>query len=309
MSRPRIGIVGAGALGSYIGARLLAAGEDAHLLMRRGREAVAREGLTIEEADGSRTHVANIPVHGSAESLGPCDIVLVTLKTTANAQLPQLLAPLLRKDTLVLTLQNGLGNVEFLREQCGAQEVLGGLCFIGVVRASDTLIRNSVPNGGQVLLGDPDGCESTRLRAAADLLARAHIHVKTTADLSEALWRKLVWNVPFNGLTVAAGGVTCEVIVETPALAEAARGLMSEIQAAARTQGVEIEDDFLEKQLPFTAKLGPYAPSSLTDFRANRALEVEAIFGEPLRRGTATGTPMPLLGMLYGILGALGTGS
>jgi len=120
--------------------------------------------------------------------------------------------------------------------------------------------------------------------------------------LQEALWRKLCWNIPFNGLAIAAGGITTDRIMANEELVERAWSLMSEIQAASPHT---IPDDFLQLQFDNTAKMGPYRPSSLIDFQADKAVELEAIWGNPLRAGQGRGVSMPELEKLYGELKAL----
>jgi len=105
--------------------------------------------------------------------------------------------------------------------------------------------------------------------------------------------------VPFNGLAIAAGAITCDRILADPALKHRARRLMLEVQAAAAGYGHRIDDSFLQGQFDVTEKMGAYQPSSLIDFVQQRPVEVEAIWGEPLRRGRAAGVTMPELQQLY----------
>src|SRR5688572_8869735 len=119
----RIAIAGAGALGSYYGARLALAGQDVRLLMRRHAAAVRARGLTLREKDGVR-HLSSVAAFTRPEEIGPVDLVVITLKATANASIAGLLPPLLNERTSVLTLQNGLGNEELIASIVGAKRVL-----------------------------------------------------------------------------------------------------------------------------------------------------------------------------------------
>ncbi len=125
--------------------------------------------------------------------------------------------------------------------------------------------------------------------------------MRVTDDLMEARWRKLVWNVPFNGLSVAHN-LTTDHICADPKLAAEVRELMREVQHAAAAFGYLIPQDFLEQQFSVTPPMGAYRPSSLVDFRAGREVEVEAIWGEPLRRARAKGVAVPRLAELYEVL-------
>ena len=121
------------------------------------------------------------------------------------------------------------------------------------------------------------------------------VKVRVAEFLDEALWRKLCWNVPFNGLAIAGGGITTDLILADPVLKKRSHELMLEIQAGAKAYGIEIEDAFLDRQFQLTEPMGPYKPSSLIDFLDGKPVEVDAIWGEALRRGEAKDVAMPEL--------------
>jgi 2-dehydropantoate 2-reductase len=295
-----IAIVGAGAIGSYYGTRLALAGHDLRFLLRSDLAAVRSHGITLREKDASR-HLERVAAFGRAEEIGPVDLVVVALKTTANVALPALLPPLLHADTAVLTLQNGLGNEEFIAGIVGGERVLGGLCYIGVTReAPGVIVGYHTP--GRMTFGEFGRPAGARVRAVADWFAGIGVGVRVLDNLVEARWQKLVWNVPFNGLAIAGGGVTTDRILGTPELAAQVRPLMDEIAAAARHFGYEVSENFIQSQIDVTPGMGAYQPSSLVDFLAGREVEVEAIWGEPLRRAEAAGVPMPRLAALYAAL-------
>jgi 2-dehydropantoate 2-reductase len=156
-----------------------------------------------------------------------------------------------------------------------------------------------------VSIGEFSGPPVERTRALGRLLAAAGMKVNVVENLVEARWSKLVWNIPFNGLSIAEGGITTDRICADPRLAAEARALMVEVQRAAAAFGFAIPDAFVDKQFDVTPPMGPYQPSSLVDFLAGREVEVEAIWGEPLRRAMAAGVPMPRLEGLYARLLAL----
>lgn len=230
------------------------------------------------------------------------DLVLVALKTTANSILPKILPPLRKPETLFLTVQNGLGNVEFLASIVGQANVLGGLCRIGVNRTAPGVIENFVKGKGYLHLGEVDRPPLPRTEAVARLFAATGLKVEIADNLREALWRKLFWNIPFNGLAIAGGGITTDKILASEPLCRLATGLLKELRQAAAAEGIAIEREFIARQFPFTAPMGPYRPSSLTDYLEAREVEVESMFGEPLRVGQRHGLPMAQLEALYCIL-------
>lgn len=298
-----IAIVGSGAVGAYYGAKLARAGADVRFLLRSDLEIVRERGLRVEERDGAFT-LSPVNAHGDTASIGACDLVIVALKATANGALIDLLPPLLHARTTILTLQNGLGADEEIAAQFGATRVVGGLCYVCINRTAPGVIACS--SYGSVTLGEFFGPATERTRALAAWFERAGLKPVLTDHLAEARWRKLVWNVPFNGLSVAVGGgVTTDKIMADPALVERARRLMEEIVRAAAAYGHVIPPSYVEQQFVVTARIGAYAPSSLVDYRAGREVEIEAIWGEPLRRAQSAGVPTPELARLYAELRTL----
>jgi 2-dehydropantoate 2-reductase len=136
-------------------------------------------------------------------------------------------------------------------------------------------------------------------QAVVDSFNQAGVVTQHAKHLDAALWRKLCWNVPFNGLSIAAGGITTDRILADPLLVQRARDLMEEVRAAATLAGHPISDRFIAGQFPVTEKMGAYQPSSLIDYHNQKPVELESIWGEPLRRGRALGTAMPELAKLY----------
>ena len=201
-------------------------------------------------------------------------------------------------DTSLLTLQNGMGNVENLKNLFGQnREVIGGLCFTCINRTAPGVIESLLP--GYVQFGQLAGALSVRGNQIADAFADAGIKIRKADSLNEALWRKLCWNIPFNGLSIAAGGITTDLILSNPELKRRAWDLMLEVQKVARAYGVEIEDAFLHRQFELTEPMGPYKPSSLIDFLAGKPVEVDAIWGEVVRRGQHIGSPINEIEYLF----------
>lgn len=292
-----IAIVGAGALGGYYGARLCFTGRNVRFLMRSELEHVRAHGLTLRERDATHC-IRNVAAYARPEEIGPVDLVIIGLKTTANAALASLLPPLLGPETAVLTLQNGLGNEEAVAAVVGAERVVGGLCYIGVTRERAGEISGFL-TPGRMTLGEFRRRANERVTAIAAMFAHAGVKVSTVDNLAEARWQKLIWNVPFNGLSIVGGGVTTDRILANPTTAAQVRPLMDEIATAARHFGYAVPESFIRAQIEITPRMGAYRPSSLVDYLSGREVEVEAIWGEPLRRAQAAGLSLPRLAALY----------
>jgi 2-dehydropantoate 2-reductase len=297
---PKIAILGSGAIGLYYGTRLALAGAEVRFLLRSDLAAVQEHGITVRVGDQTlRIPPERVGTYGSAAEIGPVDLVVVALKTTANDQLATLLPPLLGRQTAILTLQNGLGADELLATLFGAERILGGLCFIACNRVAPGEVVCFHP--GSMTLGEFGRPAGDRIRALAAQLKQAGVTCSVVDNFREARWRKLVWNVPFNGLTLTTG-LTTDRLLADPHLASEVRALMEEVAAGARAQNMDIPEAFLQELLDLTPALGAYKPSSLLDWLAGREVEVEAIWGEPLRRARATGAHTPRLALLYALL-------
>ena len=295
----KIAVVGAGAVGCYYGGLLARAGCDVRFLMRTDLDAVRANGLTIVTR-GETVRLPTVQAFASAREIGPCDLVIVALKATANAALEELLPPLLGPKTAVLTLQNGLGNEEFIAERWGAERVMGALCFVCLNRTGPGVIEHY--DHGTISVGEFRRPSAPRTRAVADAFCAAGIEAKAVENLVGERWRKLLWNIPFNGLAIAAGGATVADVLADENLRLLARQLMDEGLDAARRLGHEIPDEFADFQIERSYSMGAYKPSSLLDWQAGRPVEVEAIWGEPWRQGVAVGASMARLETLYRLL-------
>lgn len=298
----RIAIVGSGAVGLYYGGMLARSGKEVHFLLRSDYAAVKERGIRLRLPE-EEVRLYPVNAHAGPESIGPVDLVVVALKTTANDALPALLPPLLAEHTALLTLQNGLGNEGFLAERFGAERVLGGLCFICLNRLAPGEVTNLFP--GSLTLGEHGTSGGERAKALAADFRAAGIDCRLSENLPETRWRKLIWNVPFNGLTIAAGGIDTERLLSGEALTAEVRALMAEVRQTAGALGISIEDAFLDDQIAITRPMGPYRPSSLVDFQAGRPVEVESIWGAPLREAERSGVATPRLRLLHALLQTL----
>ena len=298
----RMAIVGSGSIGTYYGAKLAHGGSDVHFLMRGDLSAVRRDGIFVR-GDGENFHVPKINCSNSTKEIGPCDLVIVALKATSNADLVDLIPPLLHERTMLLTLQNGLGNEEFLAEHFGAQRVLGALCFIAVDRHSKTEVERYAY--GHIVLGEFKGKSQSRTGEVAAEFTRANVHCALTDDLARERWRKLIWNIPFNGLSILAGGIDTAAVVGNKNLRELTIALMKEVITAANQCGHALPRDAWHEHVKRSETMAGYKPSTLQDWETGKPLEIEAIWGEPARRAAACGGKMPLTEMIYALLNTM----
>lgn len=302
MSVGRIAIVGTGAIGGYYGAKLAVAGGDVRFLVRDDLREFRERGLRIIGKDED-IHLPRINAFNTSSEIGPSDLVIIAVKTTANPKIVDAIAPLLHETTMLLTLQNGLGNEEFFAHEFGAERILGGLCFICLTRTARTVIGHY--DRGSISIGEYQQSSTRRAETITQQFTSADIPCRVVADLALERWRKLVWNIPFNGLCITEGGVDTSVIMADPRLRERAELLMREVIHAANACGHFIAESEADEQMRRTRTMGAYKPSTLIDWEAGRPLEIEAIWGEPLRRARAADAETPFLAELYGELNRL----
>jgi len=298
--KPRIGILGSGAIGGFYGLMPARAGFDVHFLLRSEYAAVREHGLKLE-SDVHGTMQMPVQAYSSAADMPPCDWLLVGAKVTRNAELAPLIAMAAAPDAKVVLLQNGLGVEEQLRPALpGNLHLLGGLCFICVNRLSPGVIRHQAL--GAVNLGYHSGPASDGAAAiveeGAGLFRAAGVDSQAMADLGLARWQKLVWNVPYNGLSVLLGASTTPLMADADTR-ELIQALMAEVVQGATACGHELPAGYAEHLLRVTEQMPDYWPSMYHDHTEQRPLELQAIYAEPLARARAAGCSLPRMQMLY----------
>ena len=311
----RYAILGAGAIGGYYGACLQQSGQDVHFLLHQDYDHVKRHGLKIESVRGDFT-LPQVQAYSQVREMPTVDVVVIALKTTHNAQLlPSLLPPLVGPNTVIITLQNGLDIEGTIADVAPHIPILGGLCFMCSNKVGPGHIRHL--DYGDITLGayhpqhHPAGISPT-LEAIAQDFSTAGVTIDLTNDLYMARWRKLVWNIPFNGLSVVLNATTTEMMAN-PDTCQLATDLMVEVVAAANgcarkitTEGDRIlPDSIIDTMLTHTANMKPYRTSMKVDFDQGRPLEVEAILGNPLKAAQWAGVETPNIERLYSQLKAL----
>lgn len=316
----KIAVVGCGALGSYYGARLCLAGNEVHFLLRSDYDAVRQNGVfvhTVEEDFRAHPICARDPME-----IGPAELVIVALKTTANSVLPQLLPPLLDPQTAVLTLQNGLGNEAAIAAVAGPKKTLGGLCFVCLNRIAPGTIQHVAH--GAIVMGEFNRPSQPRTHQIAEIITASGVPCSVTENLAAAHWEKLVWNIPFNGLGVAGAAgldaveqgkldpdqtlgpcLTTDILLGNSRWEKLVRELMMETIHAAQALGLPVPDSAADRQIARTREMGAYRASTLIDFERGQQLELDSLFFQPLREAEGAGVKCPRLKALCAVLGGI----
>lgn len=288
----KIAILGAGALGCYYGARLQESGQDVSFIVRSEYGYLKEHGLEVKSLHGDIS-LPQVNVYRDSAEVGPVDLVVVAWKSTANAGFAKALPPLMGPDTVVVTLQNGMGNAEEIAAIIPADRIYVGLCFICAMRAEPGHVNHL--EGGNIqfapFVPSPEGSE--KARELSELFAKAGIKTHAFDAAEQIQWYKLVWNIPFNGLCLALGGISIAELYQNPENVARARRIMGEVVQAAKACGYTLPDDLVEFHLSRTESMGSFIPSSAVDYNAGRPIEYTAIWGDPLAKAHQAGASLP----------------
>ncbi|WP_458130737.1 putative 2-dehydropantoate 2-reductase [Pseudomonas sp. R3-41] len=302
-AKPRIGMIGTGAIGGFYGVMLARAGFDVHFLLRSEFAAVTEAGLRIDSAVHGALALHPVQAYPSAADMPPCDWLLVGAKTTSNADLAPAIAQAAADGAKVLLLQNGLDVEDDLRPLLpDSLHLLGGLCLICVHRVGPGVVAHQAL--GAVNVGYHSGpCADQAQRMAiveevTTMFRRAGIDAQAMPGLQQARWQKLVWNVPYNGLSVLLGASTTPLMANDHSR-ELIQALMGEVVRGAQACGHQIAPGYAEYLFAMTEKMPDYWPSMYHDYSHKRALELDAIYGRPLAAAKAAGCELPKIEALY----------
>jgi len=301
MSERTYAILGTGALGGFYGARLQKAGMDVHFLLNSDYDYVRENGLAIASPDGDFT-LPQIQAYRNIKHMPQCDVVVIALKTTHNHILPQILPSVVKENGVVLVLQNGLGVEAEVARIVGNERVIGGICFL----TSNKVGAGHIYHQGykHIVFGEyaadyhPVGI-TDRIEKIRYDFELAGIPIELAPDLLLERWKKLVWNIPYNGLSVILNATTDELMADSHSLLLVEQ-LMREVLLGAKSCDRIIPDSFIADMLEHTAKLTtPYRTSMKIDYESRRPLEVETIFGNPLRKAIAAGANLSQITCIY----------
>ena len=290
----KYGIIGTGAIGGYYGAKLARAGKEVHFLLHSDYDYVAANGLQIDSCDGS-FHIDNVLAYRSAADMPRCDVVLVCLKSVNNHLLPSLLPPLLHDKTLVVLIQNGIGLEADLLEKMPGLNVAAGLAFICSAKSAPGTISHQCY--GNINIGNYSCADNALVERFIAELKSAEVGA-ALVEYNEARWKKAVWNMPFNGMTVALNTRT-DCLLECPETMRLVKEQMMEVVGAAQALGVKgLDESFADKMIHNTQVMTPYSPSMKLDFDNRRPMEIYYLYTRPIEEARKVGFAMPRLQML-----------
>lgn len=289
----RYGVIGTGAIGGYYGAKLAQGGQDVHFLFHSDYDYVREHGLRVNSGDGG-FHLDHVNAYQDVRQMPKCDVVIVALKTVHEQMLRDMLPPLLADDTVVLLIQNGMGMEQDVEQMVPGVKLAAGLAFICCSKTHPGVIDHLDLSGLNV--GNYNAPQETIDRMIAEMVS-ADIDARNV-DYLEARWRKLLWNMPFNGLSVALHTDT-DALVRNAATRRLLRAMTQEVIEAAHAVGVKgLTDRDADAMIEMTTKMRPYKPSMRLDWDYHRPMEVYYLYTRPIEEARRAGQDMPLHRML-----------
>ena len=287
-------VVGMGAIGGFYGGRLAKAGRQVSFLSHSDYEYVLEHGLRVDSCDGDFV-LPHIEAYGKPEDMPERDVVIVGLKSVKNHDvLPELLRPIVTDRTVVILIQNGIGLEEDLQQKFPRLKIIAGLAFICSAKVGPGHVCHQCY--GSINLGNYS-CPDDRFHEILADLQDAGLQVGEVPYL-EARWKKAVWNMPFNGMTVALNTST-DKLLKNPATRQLIYDQMMEVIGAANALGVDpLTSAFADKKIQMTDEMVPYSPSMKLDYDYHRPMEIPYLYTRPIAEARKAGFDMPKLAML-----------
>ena len=302
MERAKVLLLGAGALGVFFASKLSAAGAETAVAARSDFDAVRADGYEIDDRGTVSRFVPDHVIRRAAECPFTPDYVIVAAKVLPEIRPEELTAGLpLSGSTAIVLIQNGIG-IEGPFAACfPKQEILSAVAYLCASRPERGKVVNTGP--GKLEMGSyPAGAPSPSAQRLAELFAAGGAPCRLLENVQTARWRKLLWNVPFNPVSVLAGGADTGWLCDGAGREKLCRDLMDEVIAAAASEGIVIAPEEADAMIDYTRSLTPYNSSMLQDYLAGRPLEVEAILGNPLRTALRNGVSVPKMEVCYALL-------
>jgi 2-dehydropantoate 2-reductase len=318
----KFAIIGAGAIGGYLAAKLAAAGEEVTVIARGGNLAAIRtHGLTLIQEDGSEIRVSNLHAHARPEEAQPQDYVLLALKAHQVEALAAAIRHLCHERTAIVTLQNGIpwwyfynhGGVYAGRpiqsaDPSGAigaaidpARIIGCVVFPAANLIAPGVVQ--VVEGNRFTLGEPDGSESERVKTLAERLINAGFKAPITRDIRGEIWLKLWGNLTFNPISALTHATLVDICQFGPTR-ELATTMMREAELVANKLGIVFRVG-IERRIAGAEKVGAHKTSMLQDVEQGRPIELDALMGSVVELGKLTETPTPCINALYAVTSLL----
>jgi 2-dehydropantoate 2-reductase len=297
----RIAVIGAGGTGGYFGGLLARAGQDVTFIARGTQlQALRTQGLTVESRLAG-TFTVPVRATGDPNEVGSVDLILFCVKTYDTDTAAESIHPLIRPETMLLSLQNGIDNEERIARAVGHDSGIGAVAYVtSTIKAPGVVAQTAGP--GKIILGELSGGASARTERLRGVLQRAGITAEVHPDIRVVLWQKFLFICAFSGVT-AVTRLPIGTVLADPVTHTLFEGTSEEVAAVASAGGIDLPADCVEQALATAAAVEPWGRGSLYhDLAGGRRLELESLNGEVVRRGREHSVSTPLNFAIYAAL-------
>lgn len=299
-NKPTILVIGAGAIGAYYGGRLAQVGADVSVAVRSDYDFLQSQPYQIKSCDGDFEFVPSQVIRTAGEYVGNPDYVIVATKVLPGTDTVELLRGAVHENTAIVLMQNGAEIEQNIASAYPDNEIISVLCFICSGRTAPGHIHHQ--DYGHIAIGSFPQGKTKKLIKLGELFQNAGVKCEVSENAVQARWKKLVWNAPYNPLSVLAGCVDTKQIMDNSWTAELARNIMEEVYTIAKAVGAEFDHSFIQQNIDATMKMKAYKPSMLLDYENGREMEVEAILGNTVKAARRVGVETPRIDSLYALL-------
>jgi len=304
--KPEVIIVGTGAIGGFYGGKLAQSGARVSTVCRSDYEKIAKDGISIKSPLGNFKYMPEQVIKKISDYKGNPDFIIVATKVLPEINIQEIIKEKVHPQTSIILLQNGINIEKPVAEAFPDNEIISALAFICVSRTAPGSVSHM--DYGRLVIGKYPKGNSIKAEQIAALLKKSGINCTVEKDIILARWKKLIWNAPFNPISVIGGGISTKTMIETEECLSFVKRIMNEVAILAEKSGHPLPDGTIQNNIEDTLKMKPYKTSMLLDYENKRPMEVEAILGNTVRSAKRMGIDIPNIESIYAMLTLLNNG-
>lgn len=293
-------IVGAGAVGCYYGWKLSQVGALVSTVSRSDYEIVKSSGIQIQTDEGAFTFHPDEVVRSTSEYKKKADYIIVCLKVLPEIDVVEILRPVVSRDTVIVLIQNGIGIEKKIYSAFPDNELVSSIAYIASSKIGKGVVRQQ--DYSKLVMGNYPKDINEKTQILCSLFEKSGVPCFTTESIEKKRWEKLLWNIPFNSMSVIGNSATTEDMITIKETESLAVNIMEEVMAVAKSSGNELPYDLVEKNIELTRNMKPYKTSMLLDYENGRQLEIDAILGNVIGIAAEVNVDVPHITTLYSLL-------
>ncbi|MDQ2085199.1 2-dehydropantoate 2-reductase [Herbivorax sp. ANBcel31] len=300
MEKINILVVGTGAIGSFYGGKLAMAGANVSALIRSDYEHVHKKGIYVKSINGDFVFKPDETIKKVEDYSKTPDYIIVSTKVLPSINIEKIIKPKVGSNTAIVLIQNGIDIEDPIAKAFPENDIISCLAFIGVSKTGSGQINHQ--EFGRIVIGNYPKSNTQKVAKLDELFSKSGVPCIIDENIIASRWKKLIWNAPFNPISVIGGRLTTDIILKNDESLDFTKKIMKEIIGLANAFGYNLPQSLVDENISNTLKMKPYKPSMLLDYEHKRPLEVEAILGNAVRLARKKDFPVPNLEAIYAML-------